>query len=39
MEFQGLPVIDVDEGEEIAVAVTVEDILEGDTANPSPIAS
>jgi hypothetical protein len=40
MEIDGLPVIDVDEGEEITVAVTADDLLEGDTANPEqhPIA-
>jgi hypothetical protein len=40
MEIEGLPVIDVDEGEEITVAMTADDLLEGDTANPEkhPIA-
>jgi hypothetical protein len=40
MKVEGLPVIDVDESEEITVAVRVDDLLEGDTANPEghPIA-
>jgi hypothetical protein len=40
MKIEGLPVIDVDESEEITVAVRVDDLLEGDTANPErhPIA-
>jgi hypothetical protein len=40
MKIEGLPVIDVDESEEITVAVRADDLLEGDTANPDqhPIA-
>ena len=40
VKIEGLPVIDVDEIEEITVAVRAEDLLEGDTANPErhPIA-
>jgi hypothetical protein len=40
MKIEGLPVIDVDESEEITVAVRIDDLLEGDTANPEghPIA-
>ena len=40
MEIEGLPVIDVDESEKIAVAVTAEDLLEGDATDPEqhPIA-
>jgi hypothetical protein len=40
MKIEGLPVIDVDESEEITVAVRADDLLEGDTANPEhhPIA-
>jgi hypothetical protein len=40
MKIEGLPVIDVDESEEITVAVRADDLLEGDTANPQqhPIA-
>jgi hypothetical protein len=34
MKIDGLPVIDVDESEEITVAVRADDLLEGDTANP-----
>jgi hypothetical protein len=32
--LEGLPVIDVDEGENIKVAVRADDLLEGDTADP-----
>jgi len=40
MKIEGLPIIDVDESEEITVAVRAEDLLEGDTADPErhPIA-
>ena len=40
MKIEGLPVIDVDESEKITVAVTADDLLEGDTADPErhPIA-
>jgi hypothetical protein len=40
MKIEGLPVIEVDESEEITVAVRADDLLEGDTANPKrhPIA-
>src|SRR5215831_8902361 len=40
MKIKGLPVIEVDESEEITVAVWADDLLEGDTANPKqhPIA-
>jgi hypothetical protein len=40
IEFDGLPVIETDESEEITVAVKPEDIQEGDKANPEqhPIA-
>ena len=40
MKIDGLPVIDVDESEEITVAVRADDLLEGDTAKPErhPIA-
>jgi len=40
MEIEGLPVIDVDEGEEIKVAVSADDLRAGDTADPErhPIA-
>jgi hypothetical protein len=40
MKIEGLPVIDVDEREEITVAVRVDDLLEGDTGDPErhPIA-
>jgi hypothetical protein len=34
MKIEGLPVVDVDESEEITVAVRADDLLEGDTANP-----
>src|SRR5262245_690263 len=40
MKIDGLPVIDVDESEEITVAVRADDLLEGDTEEPKrhPIA-
>jgi hypothetical protein len=40
VEIDGLPVIDVDESEEITVAVTANDLAEGDIADPEqhPIA-
>src|SRR5215475_7913884 len=40
MKIEGLPVIEVDESEEISVAVRADDLLEGDTADPRrhPIA-
>ena len=40
MKIEGLPVIEVDESEEITVAVRADDLLEGDTADPDrhPIA-
>jgi len=40
MEIEGLPVIDVDEGEEITVAVSADDLREGDTSDPDqhPVA-
>ena len=40
MKIEGLPVIDVEESEQITVAVRADDLLEGDTANPQqhPIA-
>ena len=40
MKIEGLPVIDVDESEEITVAVRADDLLEGDTTHPEqhPIA-
>ena len=40
MKIAGLPVIEVDESEEITVAVRADDLLEGDTAAPKrhPIA-
>jgi len=39
-KIEGLPVVDVDETEEITVAVRADDLLEGDTADPDqhPIA-
>ena len=39
-QIGGLPVIEVDESEEITVAVRADDLLEGDTADPErhPIA-
>ena len=41
MKIKGLPVIDVDESEEITVAVRVDGLFEGDTRHPEwhPIAS
>jgi hypothetical protein len=36
MKIEGLPVIDVDESEEITVAVRADDLLEGDTAESAP---
>ena len=33
MKIKGLPVIDVDESEEITVAVRADDLLEGDTGD------
>jgi hypothetical protein len=40
MKIEGLPVIDVDESEEITVAVRADDLLGGDTWRPraAPIA-
>jgi thiazole synthase ThiGH ThiG subunit len=40
MEIEGLPVIEVDESEQITVAVRADDLLEGDMADPKqhPIA-
>jgi hypothetical protein len=40
MKIEGLPIIDVDESEEITVAVRTGDLLEGDTTDPEqhPIA-
>jgi len=40
MKIAGLPVIEVDESEEITVAVRADDLLEGNTADPKqhPIA-
>ena len=40
MKIKGLPVIEVDESEEITVAVRADDLLEGDIADPKqhPIA-
>jgi hypothetical protein len=40
MKIDGLPVIDVEESEEITAAVRADDLLEGDTADPErhPIA-
>ena len=39
-KIDGLPVIDVDESEEITVAVRADDLLEGDASDPKkhPIA-
>ena len=34
VKIESLPVIDVDESEEITVAVRADDLLEGDTADP-----
>ena len=40
MKINGLPVIEVDESEQITVAVRADDLLEGDMADPKqhPIA-
>jgi len=40
MKIEGLPVIEVDESEQITVAVRADELLEGDTADPEqhPIA-
>jgi hypothetical protein len=40
MKIEGLPVIEVDESEQITVAVRADDLLEGDTVDPErhPIA-
>jgi hypothetical protein len=40
MKVEDLPVIDVDESEQITVAVRADDLLEGDTTDPEqhPIA-
>ena len=40
MKIEGLPVTDVDEGEQITVAVRADDLVEGDTTDPErhPIA-
>ena len=40
MKIDGLPVIEVDESEQITVAVRADDLLEGDMADPKqhPIA-
>ena len=40
MKIEGLAIIDVDESEKITVAVTADDLLEGDTGEPKrhPIA-
>jgi hypothetical protein len=40
MDIEGLPVIDVDESDEITVAVSADDLREGDTSDPDrhPIA-
>ena len=40
MKIKGLPVIDVEESEEITVAVRADDLREGDTSDPErhPIA-
>jgi hypothetical protein len=40
MKIEGLPVVEVDEREEITVAVRADDLLEGDPADPErhPIA-
>jgi len=35
MKIEGLPVIEVDESDEITVAVRADDLLEGDTATRS----
>jgi hypothetical protein len=34
MKIEGLPLIDVDESEDITVAVRADDLIEGDTADP-----
>ena len=34
LKVDGLPVIDVDESEKMTVAVTADDLLDGDTADP-----
>ena len=34
MKIESLPVIEVDESEEITVAVRADDLLEGDTSDP-----
>ena len=34
MKIEGLPVIEVDESDEITVAVRADDLLEGNTADP-----
>jgi len=34
MKIEGLPVIDIDESEQITVAVRADDLLEGDTTDP-----
>jgi hypothetical protein len=39
MKIDGLPVIDVDESEEITVAVRADDLLEGNMADPEPSPS
>ena len=39
MEIEGLPVIDVDEGEEFTVAVSADDLREGDTSDPTTTPS
>jgi len=39
MEIEGLPVIDVDEGEEITVAVRADDLAEATSRMPSSIRS
>jgi len=40
MKIEGLPVVEVDEREQITVAVRADDLLEGDSADPErhPIA-
>jgi hypothetical protein len=40
MEIEGLPVIDVDESDEITAAVKAEDLAQGDLSDPEqhPIA-
>ena len=39
MKIKGPPVIEVDESEEITVAVRADDLHEGDTADPKRIPS